>query len=387
MHNKNLYGITALFDSPDKIISVAKKTAEAGYTRFDINSPYPVHGFDKAMNLKPSKLGFITLVFGLTGSIVALLFMFWTMSIDYPMIIGGKPFFALPAFIPITFEVTVLLASLATVIGMIVFFFKFPENRHPLHNTNYIKQVSKDKFGLVIEASDKNFEYQKVKDFIISLNPIEVEEIYYQEKESLSIIEPKFLTLLLAVALVTSGTTYFVLNKFLYMVPFSWMSEQLRLNPQNSSELFVDGFGMRMPVKGTVARGFMPYLQKGNSNPTELLENPYLITEENIKLGKSKYLTFCSPCHGNYGDGDSRLRGQFPNPPTLHSKRAQEFKDGMIYHIIVNGQNSMPSYASYLNNEERWAVVNFIRVLQKAKNASDSDLQFVKKENNKNASN
>ncbi|MCS7053635.1 MAG: DUF3341 domain-containing protein [Ignavibacterium sp.] len=387
MHNNKLYGIAAIFDNPDKIIAAAKKTVEAGYSKFDVNTPYPVHGMEKAMKLKPSKLGFITLVFGLTGSFLALFFMYWTMSLDYPMIIGGKPFFALPAFIPVTFEVTVLLATLATVIGMITFFFKFPENHHPLHDTNYMKQVSIDKFGLVIESVDKNFEIEKVKDFLNSLNPISIEEIYYKEKETYSVLEPRFLTFLFAIALVTSGSTYFILNKLLYMTPFNWMSEQLKLNPQKPSELFADGFGMRNPVKGTVARGFMPYLAKGQNNPTELLENPYLITEENIKLGKSKYLTFCSPCHGNYGDGDSRLRGQFPNPPSLHSQRARDFKDGMIYHVIVNGQNSMPSYAPYLNVEERWAVVNYIRVLQRAKNASDSDIQFVKKENLNNASN
>lgn len=387
MHNNKLYGMAAIFDNPDKIIAAAKKTVEAGYSKFDVNTPYPVHGMEKAMKLKPSKLGFITLIFGLTGSFLALFFMYWTMSVDYPMIIGGKPFFALPAFIPVTFEVTVLLATLATVIGMITFFFKFPENHHPLHDTNYMKQVSIDKFGLVIESVDKNFEIEKVKDFLSSLNPISIEEIYYKEKETYSVLEPRFLTFLFAIALVTSGSTYFILNKLLYMTPFNWMSEQLKLNPQKPSELFADGFGMRNPVKGTVARGFMPYLAKGQNNPTELLENPYIITEENIKLGKSKYLTFCSPCHGNYGDGDSRLRGQFPNPPSLHSQRARDFKDGMIYHVIVNGQNSMPSYAPYLNAEERWAVVNYIRVLQRAKNASDSDIQFVKKENLKNASN
>ncbi len=387
MHNKNLFGVSALFDTPDKILSAAKKTNQAGYKKYDINTPYPVHGIEKAMNLKPSKLGFITLVFGLTGSFIALFFMYWTMSIDYPMIISGKPFFALPAFIPVTFEVTVLLATLATVIGMITFFFKFPENHHPLHDTNYMKQVSKDKFGLVIEISDKNFDLEKVKEFLQSLNPIEIEEIYYREKESNSVLEPKFLTLLFIIAIVISGATYFILNKLLYMTPFDWMSSQLKLNPQKPSELFSDGFGMRTPVKGTVAQGFMPYLAKGQIEPTELLENPFLPTEENLKVGKSKYLTFCSPCHGNFGDGDSRLRGQFPNPQSLHSKRAQDFKDGKIYHVIVNGQNSMPSYAPYLDIEERWAVVNYIRVLQRAKNASESDIQFAKKENVKNASN
>jgi mono/diheme cytochrome c family protein len=385
--NKRLFGIAALFKTPDEIIRAAKKTAEAGYQKYDVHSPYPVHGIDRAMKLKPSKLGFITLVFGLTGSALALFLMYWTMSVDYPMIIGGKPFFALPAFIPVTFEVTVLLATLATVIGMITFFFRFPENDHPLHDTEYMKKVSRDHFGVVIEASDKHFDELKVREFLNSLHPISLEEIYYSEKETYPVLEPKFVTLLIVVALVTSGVTYFSLNKLLYMQPFTWMMEQPKLNPQQPSTLFADGFGMRTPVQGTVARGFLPYPYMGQNNPTEVLQNPFLPTKENLKLGEAKYLTFCSPCHGNFGDGDSRLRGQFPNPPSLHSSRAREFSDGMIYHIITNGQNIMPSYASQITREERWAIVNYIRVLQRAKNAKSSDLQVVNKETGNNASN
>lgn len=385
--NKKLFGIAALFKTPDEIIHAAKKTAEAGYQKYDVNSPYPVHGIDRAMKLKPSKLGFITLVFGLTGSTLALLLMYWTMSVDYPMIIGGKPFFALPAFIPVTFEVTVLLATLATVIGMITFFFRFPENDHPLHDTEYMKKVSRDHFGLIIEASDKHFDEAKVREFLNSHHPISLEEIYYSEKETYPVLKPKFVTFLIVVALVTSGVTYFALNKLLYMQPFTWMMEQPKLNPQKPSTLFADGFGMRTPVQGTVARGFLPYPYMGQTNPTEVLQNPFLPTKENLKLGEQKFLTFCSPCHGNFGDGDSRLRGQFPNPPSLHSSRAREFSDGMIYHIITNGQNIMPSYASQITREERWAIVNYIRVLQRAKNAKSSDLQVVNKETGNNASN
>ena len=74
------------------------------------------------------------------------------------------------------------------------------------------------------------------------------------------------------------------------------------------------------------------------------------------------------------------MQGQFPNPPTFHSERARKFEDGMIYHIITVGQNVMPSYASQVNREERWAIVNYVRALQRAKNATDSDLKFVKAE-------
>ena len=374
-----LFALAATFNSPNDIIHAAKVITEAGYKNFDINTPYPVHGMDKAMKLKPSKLGYITLAFGLSGAAFAIFFMWWAMSVDYPQVIGGKPFFAFPAFIPVAFEVTVLLATLSTVIGLFTFMFGFPNNKHSLHETEYMKKVSADKFGAVIYADDSIFSESKIRELFTSLKAASTESIYHYEKENYPIFEPKFLIFLLAVAVVTSGGTYFILNKLLFMQPFNWMVYQDKTTSQEKSDFFSDQYGMRPKVDGTVARGFIPYPYMGQTNPTETFANPLLPTEENLKLGQTKYMTFCSPCHGNYADGDSRLRGQFPNPPTLHSTRARDFNDGMIYHIITNGQNVMPSYASQIPNFERWAIVNYIRVLQRAKNAKDSDIEQIQK--------
>ncbi len=388
MHNdKKLFGIAATFITPNEIINAARKIAAAGFSQFDVNTPYPVHGMDDAMKLKPSKLGFVTLVMGLLGASSALLFMYWTMSVDYRIVIGGKPFFALPAFIPVTFEVTVLLATVATVVAMIALFFRLPDNKHPLHDTEYMKSVSADKFGIIIETSDVKFDEKTVKEFIQNLHPFNVEMIYYPEEESYPIFQPKFIAFLIVIAVLVSGTTYVTLNKLLYITPYNWMMEQDKLNPQKESNLFADKYGMRIPVEGTVARGFIPYPFKGQTNPTEVLSNPFLPTKENLALGKAKFNIYCSPCHGYFADGDSRLRGQFPNPPTLHSKRALDFSDGMIYHIITNGQNVMPSYASQITRDERWAIVNYVRVLQLAKNAKDSDLIEINKETGSNGTN
>ena len=386
-NEKKIYGISALFKTPDEIISAAKKVADAGFTKFDVNTPYPVHGMDVAMKLQPSRLGFVTLMFGLSGAAIALLFMYWTMSVDYPMVIGGKPFFALPAFIPVTFEVTVLLATVMTVISMLAMFFRLPENKHPLHDTNYMKKVSRDHYGVIIESDDPLFDENKVSEFIKSLKPVTTEIVYYPVHEGYAIFQPKFLIFLFITSIVVSGGTYFILNKLMYMAPFDWMMEQDKLNPQKTSELFSDGYGMRKPVEGSVARGYIPYPFMGEDNPNEVLMNPLIPAKGNIELGKKKYLTFCSPCHGDFGDGDSRLKGQFPNPPTLHSTRGREFSDGMIYHIITNGQNIMLSYSSQITRDERWAIVNYIRVLQRAKNASDSDLELAKKETGSNGTN
>jgi len=386
-NDKNLYCIAATFNTPDEIINAAKKVSGAGYTHFDVNTPYPVHGMDDAMKLKSSKLGFVTLVMGLAGASIALLFMYWSLSIDYPLVIGGKPYFALPAFIPVTFEMTVLLATVSTVLAMIMLFFQLPNNKHPLHDTKYMKSVSNDKYGILIETNDDKFDEKEVENFLKNLKPLNIEYIYYPPEETYPIFQPKFLLLLAGIALVVSGGTYFSLNKLMFMTPFNWMMDQDKLIPQKGSDLFEDGFGMRKPVAGTVARGFIPYPYKGQDNPKEVLANPFLPTKENIALGKAKYDIYCSPCHGYFADGDSRLRGQFPNPPTLHSQRARDFSDGMFYHIITNGQNIMPSYESQITRDERWAIVNYIRVLQRAKNASDADLTEMNKEAGSNVAN
>jgi mono/diheme cytochrome c family protein len=332
------------------------------------------------MKMKSSKLGFITLVFGLSGAFFAVGFIAWAMVMDYPIIIGSKPFFSLPAYIPITFEVTVLLATLSTVIAMLTFFFNFPEINHPLMDTDFMKRVSLDKFGICVLSSDPHFEEKSVKEFLIGLGGKNIEAIYYPEKESYPVFQPKFILFLAIVALVTSGSTYITLNKLMYLPPFDFMLNQDKVNPQSKSEFYSDEFGMRTPVTGTVARGFIPYPFKGQPNPQETLINPYLLSKENLEMGRKKYLTFCSPCHGNYADGDSKLRGQFPNPPSLHTDRARNFTDGMIYHIMTNGQNIMPSYESQITRDERWAIVNYVRALQRAKNAKESDLQLVEKE-------
>ncbi len=380
MADNKVYGVTALFNNPDKITSAAKKIKDAGFTKWDVHSPYPLHGMEKTMGLKPSLLGIVTLVFGLSGTAIALFFMWWTMSVDYPMVIGGKPFFALPAFIPVTFEVTVIMATVSTVVAMFAFFFKLPKNEFPLHDTDYMKKVSCDHFGILIESDDPKFNESETMKLLKSLDPINTEVVYHREKETYPIFEPKFIAFLAGVAIVVSGGTYVTLNKLMFVDPFNWMMEQDKIIPQSRTELFSDERGMRNPVEGTVARGFIPYPFMGDPNTSEVLSNPYLATKENLKLGEKKYLTFCSPCHGNFGDGDSRLRGQFPNPPSLHSNRARDFSDGWIYHVITNGQNIMPSYAPQITREERWAIVNYIRVLQRAKNATDSDLEFVRAE-------
>ncbi len=387
---KQLFGVAALFDTPDEIINAAHKVNEAGYHNYDVNTPYPVHGIDKAMKLKSSKLGYVTLFFGFFGASSILFFMWWTLSISYPLVIGGKPYFPLPAFVPITFEFTVLNAVVSTFIAMIAVVFNLPFNAHPLHDTNYIKNVTSDKYGVVIESDDPQFDESKVSEFLRSLGGKNIERIFNPEAPPLKVFQPRFVVFLLIVAMITSAGTYVTLNKFMYLPPFDFMLNQNKGSAQAESTFFRDKHEMREPVKGTVARGFIPYAFKDASDTTEFYSDPLLPTKKVLELGQRKFLTFCSPCHGNYADGKSRLRGFFPPGPTLHSAKVIGYSDGEIYNIITNGmQGIMPSYAYQITRDERWAIVNYIRVLQRAQNPKPSDFSAVSEINKEsgNASN
>ncbi|MGE5353135.1 MAG: quinol:electron acceptor oxidoreductase subunit ActD [Acidobacteriota bacterium] len=379
MDKNLLFAVTALFDTPAEILFAVRAVREAGYTNYDVNTPYPVHGMDNAMKLKPSTLSYVALVLGLTGTFSAIFFMWWVSAVNYPLVIGGKPYFSLPAFIPITFEVTVLLASIGTVVAMLFIYFKLPNNSYPLHDTEYMKSVSSDKFGIVILARDPKFDEGEIASLFKDLKAGSVTSVYLDADEigtAHRVFEPKFLTFLAGVFIMTAVATYLSLNYILYWQPFNWMAEQRKVTPQSKSTYFSDSFGMRMPVEGTIARGFIPYPYKGNqAAASKYLINPLVPSKEVLAKGQDKFNTFCSPCHGYFGKGDSRLRGQFPAPPSLQSEKVRNYKDGDIYHIITEGQNIMPSYAKQITREERWAVIHYLRALQRSQNAKESDVK------------
>jgi len=378
MSEKKLYSYTALFDTPDKIIHAVKSVAEKGYTKYDVNTPYPLHGMDDAMNLKKSKIGWVTLVFGLLGTTAAVSMMGWMMAVDYPLVIGGKPFFPLPSFGPIMFELSVLFGALATVGVMLFVLFKFPNNSHPMHDTEYMKNVSSDKYGISIEAIDPKYNQDEIITLFKGLGAESTAPIYFDEEElnfKPTILDKKFLGFLAVVAVITSLSVYGTMNIALYLPPFNWMDDQGKSLPQQTSEVFERNSSMLQPVKGTVARGFIPYkFDKQPELAGKLLVNPLLPSEENLKIGKRKFDIYCSPCHGYLAEGDSRLRDKFPNPPSLHSEKVRNWTDGRIYHVLVEGQNVMPSYSKQLSRNERWAVINYVRVLQRSFNAKESDL-------------
>lgn len=175
--SKNLYGILAEFKNPKALIDASAKVVEAGYDKFDTYSPYPIHGIDKAMKLPKSKLGLIVFGHAILGFTGAIVMMYWMSVIDYPINISGKPFFNAPAWVPITFELTVLLSAFGAVFGMF-FLNGLPRLNNPLFEVERFKKATDDGFFVCIEAKDSKFQEDLVRQLFEEAGATHIEEVY-----------------------------------------------------------------------------------------------------------------------------------------------------------------------------------------------------------------
>ena len=164
----------AEFHEPGACLHAAEKLRDAGYKSFDAHTPYPIHGMDKAMGLGDSKLGWITLVCGLTGVSAGWLMMWWMNGIDYGLIIGGKPGYSLPSQIPIMFELTVLFSCIGTVFGML-HLNRLPRHHHPIFESDRFAGATDDKFFVSVAADDPKFSVEKTKALLESCSPDGIE--------------------------------------------------------------------------------------------------------------------------------------------------------------------------------------------------------------------
>ena len=172
--NKRPVLYLAEFETPDAAIHAAEQVRDAGYEKWDVHTPWPVHGMDRAMGLTDSRLGWIVLVAGLTGLSCAVLMMQWMNGYDYPLVIGGKPPDAFASMVPIMFELTVLLSAFGATFGMLGLN-ELPKHYHPVFYSDRFEAGSNDKFFISIEAEDKTFDLRKTRALLESLHPSHVE--------------------------------------------------------------------------------------------------------------------------------------------------------------------------------------------------------------------
>jgi ActD protein len=170
------WGLLAEFETPDELLHAARQAREAGYRRMDAYTPFPIHGLSDAMGFRPTKLPLVVLAGGLIGCAAALGMMWYSATIHYPLNVGGRPLASWPAFIPITFELTVLFAALFAVFGMLGMN-GLPMPYHPIFNAPRFAFASRDRFFLCIESSDALFDREKTRAFLDRIGGREVVEV------------------------------------------------------------------------------------------------------------------------------------------------------------------------------------------------------------------
>jgi hypothetical protein len=175
-HHSKFYGVMGEFDSPEEILAAAKKTREAGYKDIDAYTPFPIEGLAEEIGFKWTWVPLITLLGGLGGGLTGFGMQYWMSAISYPLNIGGRPLNSWPAFIPVTFELTILGASLFAVIGMLALN-KLPQPYHPVFNVDRFSQASTDKFFLCIKSQDAKFDLAETARFLQGLNAKHVTEV------------------------------------------------------------------------------------------------------------------------------------------------------------------------------------------------------------------
>lgn len=174
--SENLYGIMAEFVEPEQLLHVARAAYQAGYRKMDAYSPYAVEGVAEAIGFRKTRVPLIVLGGGICGAFTAYAMQWYSAVIDYPLNVGGRPLHSWPAFVPITFELTVLFAAIAGVLGML-FLNGLPRPYHPVFNAPEFKLASQTRFFLCIEAADHVFNADEVREFFLRHGPVKVMEV------------------------------------------------------------------------------------------------------------------------------------------------------------------------------------------------------------------
>ncbi len=258
-NNENkVHGVVAEYTSVDTLLSACRRVRDAGYEKTDAFTPFPVHGIDKALGIKPTVLPWIVLGAGLTGTATALVMQIWMNTIDYPYIISGKPFLSLPAFMPVAFELTVLFASFGAFFGMWALN-GLPKFSNPVFTDPRFDRVTDDRFFLYIDSKDDQFERGGVEKLLGDTETDYVQAVV-DDDSSDKVPKPFFMMwglvvglsvipLLIVLKMRVSHSSQPRFHVF-YDMDFSPAKDA-----QQYSTLFRDGRAMRPDVPGTVARG------------------------------------------------------------------------------------------------------------------------------------
>lgn len=176
MKRPPIYGLLAEFENPTELVQATRRAYAAGYRKMDAFSPFAVEELSEALGFHRTRLPVVVLIGGIVGAVGGYLLQYWISAINYPINVGGKPLNSWPAFIVVTFEMTILFAAFAAVLGMLALN-GLPMPYHPLFNVPRFSHVTRDGFFLCIEAVDPQFDSERTRNFLKGLNAKEISEV------------------------------------------------------------------------------------------------------------------------------------------------------------------------------------------------------------------
>lgn len=176
MKSRDIYGLMAEFDDPSSLVAATERAHREGYRCMDAYSPFPIEELHEALGSRHTRLPLIVLIGGLCGCIGGYALQYWSSVTAYPLNIGGKPLHSWPAFIPVTFECTILVAALSAVLGMLALN-GLPQPYHPVFNVPRFALASRNRFFLCIESVDPKFDLERTREFLAALSPREVSTV------------------------------------------------------------------------------------------------------------------------------------------------------------------------------------------------------------------
>lgn len=386
----SLYGVLAEYETPQQLLRAASAVREMGYKRWDTFTPFPIHGIEGAMGIRPTILPWLVLGAGITGCAVAVLLQWWTNGVNYPWIVSGKPFFSLPANIPIIFELTVLFSAFTAFLGMLALN-RLPQFSHPLDLKERFSRATNDRFFLLIQAQDDRFDPIETRELLAETRPLVLDDVH--EDRSHPATMPKPLVYGVAVlatlalvpfALVAQARSSTTRTPRLNLV--ADMDFQPAFRAQAPNPFFSDARAMRGPVPGTVAVGSLrgEHLARGQIDGQWARTFPPEISvdQDTMHRGQERFNVYCAPCHGLAGAGDGMIaqraadlaQGTWVPPTDLGQTYLQQQPVGQLFNSISNGIRNMPPYGHAITPEDRWAILLYVRALQRSRSATLADI-------------
>src|SRR5260221_1496120 len=392
-----LHGLLAEYESPEALLRAAEKVRNAGFRDWDAFTPFPVHGIEGAMGVRATILPWIVLGAGITGCAFALGFQYWANGVDYPFIISGKPFWSVPANIPITFEITVLFSALTAVFGMLALN-KLPLPAHPLDLSERFARSTNDRFYVLVQAKDPVFDDKETRTLLEATGATAIEAVP-EDVQSESELPRGILYVLLIVA--SAATIPFALAAYAresksplprhHIVPD--MDFQQKFKAQRENKFFADKRADRPQIEGTIAVGELHdddhlFAGKVNGGFARTFPAAVPIADTTMARGRERFGIYCTPCHGQVGEGDGMVaaraahlaEGTWVQPSNITEERLHYMPVGEIFNTITNGVRNMPAYGRQIPAEDRWAIILYLRALQRSRAAEMKDLSEQERE-------